>query len=191
MAVPRRNRTQQAAIGRQLGTSLPSRGLPAGLDAIDLRILALLTDDARFSQRALARLIRMSPTAVSERIARLEDAGVIQGYQAQVNYAALDRSLTVFVGIRSVQGEDQRRLVADLLALPVVESVDIVLGPVDLMVRLRVRDHVHLRQVFFDALLPMPGVHRTESFISLESVTSASFPSSVVNSVLEAAGPAS
>lgn len=195
MAAPRNIRAPQAAVGEQPSASPPRQkperaspprqSLPDGVDEIDLQILALLTDDARLSQRALARQIRMSPAAVSERIARLEKTGVIQGYQAQVNYAALDRSMTVFVGITSVQGEDQRGLAADLLALPFVESVDIVMGPVDLMVRLRVRDHMHLREVFFDALLPMPGVHRTESFTSLESMASPGFASAVVQTVLE------
>ena len=161
----------------------PQRPLPDGINDTDLQILRLLAEDARYSQRALARTIGMSPAAVSERIARLENTGVIRGYQARLSYVALDRSMTVFVGISSVQGEDQRQLAAALLELPVVESVDIVMGPMDLMVRLRVRDHTHLREVFFDQILPMPGVHRTESFISLESIESEDFAKGLIDSI--------
>lgn len=182
--------TQKRADGLRVVVGKPPaaaarRILPDGLDEADLRILALLTGDARLSQRALARLIKMSPGAVSERIARLESTGIIQGYQAKVDYDALDWSMTVFVGITSVQGEDQRQLAADLLALPVVETVDIVMGPFDLILRLRVRDRKHLRAVFFDALLPMPGVYRTESYISLESMASSDFSRTVVQAILD------
>jgi len=187
MAVSRRARAQPNGPARTPRASAFRTQLPNGVDHVDLQILALLIKDARLSQRALARLIGMSPAAVSERLARLEQTGVIQGYHTQVNYGALDRSLTVFVGITSVQGEDQRQLAAALLALPVVEGVDIVMGPFDLIVRLRVRDHEHLREVFFDQLLPLPGVHRTESFTSLESITSPTFAEAVVRTLLEGA----
>lgn len=185
LTAPKRARGSRAVVGRTPRASSERPLLPIGLDEGDLQILAALTDDARLSQRALARLIKMSPGAVAERVTRLEASGIILSYQAKLNYEALDRSMTVFVGITSVQGEDQRQLAADLLALPVVETVDIVMGPFDLIVRLRVRDRQHLREVFFDALLPMPGVHRTESYIILESMSSAGFAGSIVQAILK------
>lgn len=161
----------------------PRRDAATPLDETDLRIIECLVDDARLSQRALARMIGMSPPAVSERIARLEEASVIRGYRAVLDYVALHRSMTVFVGIQSVQGEDQRKLAEQLLAMPEVESVDIVIGPMDLMVRLRVRDQEHLRDVFFDQLLPLPGIRRTESFVSLENMEPPNFPKGVLQHI--------
>jgi Lrp/AsnC family leucine-responsive transcriptional regulator len=184
-----RKRSPRESVPPAPAQPAPQRSLPDGLDDTDLQILSLLAEDARYSQRALARSIGMSPAAVSERIARLEHAGVILGYQARLSFVALDRSMTVFVGITCVQGEDQRQLASALLDLPVVESVDIVMGPMDLMVRLRVRDHAHLREVFFDQILPMPGVHRTESFISLESIESENFAKAVLDSNRHPTGP--
>ncbi len=156
MTTSRRVQVDQAGSTSRAGVPAARPSLPDGLDLVDLQLLALLIDDARLSQRALAREIGMSAAAVSERIARLEERGVIEGYQAQVSYR---------------QGEDQRRLAGDLIALAVV--------------RLRVRDHAQLREVFFDHLLPMPGVHRTESFISLENVTSSGLAGAVVRTLLE------
>lgn len=172
-------------LGESAGSKLRAPFLlPPGLDRVDLRILDVLAKDARCSQRALARAIGMSPAGVADRVARLEQTGVIEGYHARIGLQALDRSLTVFVGISSVQGEDQRKLATQLLALPVVESVDIVMGPMDLMVKLRVRDSAHLREVFFDQLLPLPGIHRTESYISLESLDSRNFAKDLIESML-------
>ena len=169
-----------------VGGKLPGPPLlPPGLDEIDLRILKLLAEDARLSQRALARAIGMSAAAVADRVARLEEAGVIEGYHARISLEALDRSLAVFVGISSIQGKDQRKLAAQLRALPVVESIDIVMGPMDLMVKLRVRDHTHLREVFFEQLLTLPGIHRTESFVSLGSMDSKNFAKDLLESMLQ------
>lgn len=148
---------------------------PAALDETDVRILACLVEDARLSQRALAREIGMSQPAISERIARLEEMGVIRGYRALLDLGALGWPTSVFVGIQTDQGGEQRRLAKELLAMPEVESVDLVMGPVDLMVKLRVRDQEHLRRFFFDLLPPLQGVHRTESYMSLETFEQPNF----------------
>ena len=183
MPTTRRARNTASAAAAEPSRAQYEPRRPEGLDDVDLAIVSLLSEDARLSQRALARRIGMSPAAVSERIARLEDTGVVEGYRAKLSYSALDRAMTVFVGIQSVQGENQRRLADELLALPVVESVDVVMGPMDLMVRLRVRDQAHLRDVFFDDILSLSGVHRTESFISLESMEAENFGRQVVDSM--------
>jgi Lrp/AsnC family transcriptional regulator, leucine-responsive regulatory protein len=129
---------------------LPDPAPPrAALDETDLRILACLVEDARLSQRALAREIGMSQTTISERIARLEEMGVIRRYSALLDFSMLGWPTSVFVGIQTDQGGEQRRLAKELLAMPEVESVDLVMGPVDLMVRLRVRDQETFEQPNF------------------------------------------
>jgi DNA-binding Lrp family transcriptional regulator len=112
----------------------------------------------------------MSPPAVAERLARLERTGVIRGYRVEVDFGALDRSFVAWMGVVTVQGARQRDLVAKLRQLPEIEDVDLVTGPMDLMVRVRVRDHTHMRDLMFDHILPLEGVNRTETFISLESM---------------------
>jgi len=59
------------------------------VDDFDLALLRALAADARQSQRALARQIEMSPPAVADRLARLERSGVIRGYRADIDWAAL------------------------------------------------------------------------------------------------------
>src|SRR4051812_22326129 len=105
-------------------------------DAVDLALLRHLATDARISVRGLARLVGMSAPAVGERIARLERERIIRGYRADIDYGALGASLIVYIGVVSVQGHDQRQLIADLRRLSEVESVDVVTGPLDLLVRL-------------------------------------------------------
>jgi DNA-binding Lrp family transcriptional regulator len=137
------------------------------LDEQDLAILSLLVADARISQRRLAREVGMSAPAVAERVSRMERVGVIRGYRAELDWSALGHDLVVYVGVVAVQGGDQPELVAALRSLPEVEDVHVVTGPKDLLVRLRVRDHAHLREVLFERLWNLPGVDRTETYISL------------------------
>jgi Lrp/AsnC family leucine-responsive transcriptional regulator len=140
---------------------------PPALDRHDVDILRLLVRDARMSQRAVAREVGMSAPAVADRIARLERTGVIRGYRADVDRALLGYALVVYVGVVAVQGGDQPAVVRALRELPEVEDVHVVTGPKDLLVRLRLRDHEHLKTVLFDRIWRLPGVDRTETYISL------------------------
>jgi Lrp/AsnC family leucine-responsive transcriptional regulator len=143
------------------------RGRRASLDAIDLAILRLLAMDARMSLRRIARELGMSPPAITERVARLEQLGVIRGYRAEIDRSMLGFPLVVYVGIVSVQGSDQFQVVERLRETPEVEDVHVVTGPKDLLVRLRLRDTAHLRDVLFERIWTVPGVDRTETFVSL------------------------
>jgi Lrp/AsnC family leucine-responsive transcriptional regulator len=145
----------------------PNNRPAVALDRFDVAILRLLAEDARMSQRRLAREVGMSPPAVAERVARLERSGVIRGYRVDVDRRALGFGLVVYVGVIAVQGPDQADVVRSLGALPEVEDVHVVTGPKDLLVRLRVRDHEHLRELLFDRIWNLPGIERTETYISL------------------------
>ena len=155
------------------------------VDPTDLEILKYLVDDARLSQRAIARAIGMSAPAVADRIARLEAVGVIRGYRAQVDYALLGRSLSIVVGITSERSAAQRELAESLLEIPEVQSVDVVTGSLDLLVRLRVRDQSHLNEVFFERLLRYPGIRHTDSALALYTYEPDNFALTVLSSLTE------
>jgi Lrp/AsnC family leucine-responsive transcriptional regulator len=67
------------------------------MDAVDWRILDELQADSRLSQNEISRRVKLSAPAVAERIRRLTDAGVIDGYHARVDPAALGRVVQAFV----------------------------------------------------------------------------------------------
>ena len=69
------------------------------IDALDKAILSALVRDGRLSQVDLSEQVPLSPTAVARRIKALEEAGVIEGYQARVNRQALGIHMTIFVEI--------------------------------------------------------------------------------------------
>jgi DNA-binding Lrp family transcriptional regulator len=138
---------------------------PVRLDSIDLRLLALLAADARVSQRWLGREMNMSPPAVGVRLARLERAGVIRNYTVEVDWSALGYPLQAYLAITAAT--NQAGVLKALHAIPEVEDVAVVAGSMDLLARVRVRDHIHLRTLMFEQVWQIPGVHRTETFLSL------------------------
>jgi Lrp/AsnC family transcriptional regulator, leucine-responsive regulatory protein len=83
-------------------------GLPDArslIDEVNRRLLALLAEDPRQSTAELARRVGMSAPAVRERVARLEEAGVIRGYRLDVDPAALGLPVTAWVRLRPGPGQ--------------------------------------------------------------------------------------
>jgi Lrp/AsnC family leucine-responsive transcriptional regulator len=147
---------------------------PIRLDDVDRRLLALLAEDARLSQRGLARELRMSPPAIGERIARLERAGVIRGYRVDVDWAALGY-VTGYLAVTAMQGADQSEVMRGLHQLPEVQDISVITGSMDMLARVRVRDHAHLRRFLLEGVWQMPGIQRTETFLSLAEMASRDF----------------
>ena len=168
---PRRRSAANASTApfRDL-TDVLEQSPPVPLDDVDRQILVLLSKDSRRSQRALARELGMSAPAVGERIARLERLGVIRGYGVRLDWSAAGFPMTVYLIITAVQGYQQQDLVEKLALIPEVEGLDIVTGAIDLLARLRVRDHLHLRQLLMERIWHIEGVQRTETALSLMEI---------------------
>src|SRR5258708_27704323 len=78
------------------------------VDDLDLALLRALAADARQSQRALAKQIRMSPPAVADRLARLERAGAIRGYRAEIDWEVLGLPVVVYLAVTDGAGRGPR-----------------------------------------------------------------------------------
>jgi Lrp/AsnC family transcriptional regulator, leucine-responsive regulatory protein len=137
------------------------------VDDLDLTLLRALAADARQSQRALARAVGMSPPAIADRLARLERAGAIRGYRVDIDWAALGYPVVVYLAVTAGPGMDLSEIIRAIRALPEAQGMSVVTGAFDLLVRLRVRDHAHLRDMLLNSIFQIPGVQRTETFLSL------------------------
>ena len=141
------------------------------LDDTDRRILALLAEDARLSQRALARELHMSPPAIGERLGRLERVGVIRGYRVDIDWAALGY-VTGYLAVTAMEGADQSEIMRALHLFPEVQEVAVITGSMDMLARVRVRDYAHLRQFLLERVWQLAGIQRTETFLSLAELPS-------------------
>ena len=121
------------------------------VDAVDVKLLRALTDDARTSTAELARTVGLSPPSVAERIKRLEEAGVIEGYSARISAKALGLPLAAWLRIRPIPG--QLKKVAEILqGLPEVVACDRITGDDCFIARVCVRSIEDLERVIDDII---------------------------------------
>jgi Lrp/AsnC family leucine-responsive transcriptional regulator len=121
-------------------------GAVAPLDATNLRLLGELQADARLSLAELGRRVGLSSPAVADRLARLEESGVIRGYRADIDPRALGYTLGVVIRIRPAPRE--LRKVADVARdTPEIVQCDRVTGEDCYVMRAYVRDVEHLEDV--------------------------------------------
>jgi Lrp/AsnC family leucine-responsive transcriptional regulator len=115
------------------------------LDDINRDLIDLLQDDARLSYRELGERIGLSPPAIAERVRKLEEAGVITGYRAVVDYEALGYPLLCIIRI-SASASD-RELDEVLADIPEVIEANRVTGSESHVIRARVRSTEHLEEL--------------------------------------------
>ncbi len=130
------------------------------LDEIDRLIIAALQSDARQTNRALAEKVGVAPSTSLERVRLLEQRGVIRGYHADVDPAALGLGLQAMVAIR-LQPKKQAVITEAtdrLWAIPEVIAVNLLSGVDDLIVRVCASDADHLRRLIVDGISAIPGV---------------------------------
>jgi Lrp/AsnC family transcriptional regulator, leucine-responsive regulatory protein len=122
------------------------------LDPTDARILGALVKDARISIADLARSVDLSPPSVSERIKRLEEAGVIEGYTLTINPKALGLPIAAWLRIRPIPGQLQK--VADILrGLPEIVECDRITGEDCFIARAHVQSVDDLEKLI-DQIIP-------------------------------------
>ena len=158
--------TTSALLARLAEVASPSTE-KVEVDDLDLTLLRALAADARQSQRALARAVGMSPPAIADRLARLERLGAIRGYRVELDWAALGYPVVVYLAVSANPGADLSEIARSIRMLPEAQDMSVVTGAFDLLVRLRVRDHTHLRELLLNTIFQIPGVQRTETFLSL------------------------
>jgi DNA-binding Lrp family transcriptional regulator len=152
---------------RRLGSAAV---VPAELDDIDRPVISLLAADARLSTRAIAREVGMSAGAISERIDRLEQRGVIVGYHAHIDLAALGYPIVAIIGLQIEHGHALIFEVMDrLMSVPFVQRIQMMTGEWDLLVELCVADHNQLRDLLLEQLWEIPGFRQSQTMISLET----------------------
>ncbi|MFA6266451.1 MAG: Lrp/AsnC family transcriptional regulator [Pseudolabrys sp.] len=132
------------------GNGLRSR--KGALDATDRKLLVALAADARCSIAELARLVKLSPPSVAERILRLEERGVIKGYAVTVDPAALGLPVAAWLRVRPLPG--QLKKVADILrGLPEIVECDRITGEDCFLARAHVASVAELERLI-DAIIP-------------------------------------
>ena len=140
------------------------------MDPIDTEIVRRLQDNARETQADIARAVGLAPSAVLERIRKLEGRRLIQGYAAELNAKALGLGMLAFVAVRTEEAGSENRIAHALSECAEVLEVHHVAGDDCYLIKVRARDAEHLGQLLRTRFGSIPGVRSTRTTIVLETI---------------------
>ena len=142
------------------------------LDALDVRILNILQENARITMLELAEQVGLSPTPCARRVKRLEDDGLIQRYVTLLDEkkAGLDLSVFISVRLRNQTAETIDKFDRSVRSMPEITECYLVSGAHDYLLHLRVADVAALRDFLRERLVTIEGIAETESSIVLDKV---------------------
>jgi len=139
------------------------------IDQTSLVILETLQSDARISNAEIGRRVGLAPSAVFERIKKLEERGAVRGYNANIDPAAVDLGLLAFVLVRAEERGGAPRTEAALVAIPEVQEVHHVAGEDCFMLKVRARDTAALNDLLANQIVALESVRSTKTTIVLRT----------------------
>jgi len=140
------------------------------IDDIDRQILKILQENARTSNAEIARQVGMAPSAILERIRRLELKGVIQGYGVKINPEAVGLTLLAFVSVASSDTPGETRTAELLAEIPEVEEAHHIAGDDCYLLKVRVKDTKALSHLLRERISALGTVTSTRTTVVLDTL---------------------
>ncbi|UCE85554.1 MAG: Lrp/AsnC family transcriptional regulator [Deltaproteobacteria bacterium] len=138
------------------------------LDAIDLALLTLLQENCKRPMAALGNEVGLSAPSVVERIHKLEEAGVIAGYTAQLNARRVGKDVAAFIGVSVGHPTQIDAFEREVVRFPDVLECHHVTGGYTLMLKVKVANTAELERLI-DRIRAVAGVTRTETMVVLST----------------------
>jgi Lrp/AsnC family leucine-responsive transcriptional regulator len=135
---------------------------------IDIRILNIIQKDARISNAEIARQVGLAPSAILERVRKLEERGVIRGYAAEIDAAQVGFGLTAFVFVRTNECGDGTDKV--LAKIPEVLEVHDVAGEDSYLLKVRAENTEELAKLLREKIKAVPNVLSTRTTVVLQTI---------------------
>ena len=142
------------------------------MDSIDHKILKLLQQNARLSHQELADEVNLSASACHRRVKILESAGIIEGYQAKINYEKLGIAVEVMIEIKLAQltETDHKAFVSQIREFDEVINAYIITGDSNYVLHIATKDLNSFSQFVVNKLNKIKGIMNINSKIILETV---------------------
>lgn len=144
--------------------------LEISLDQIDLQIIRIMQDNARTNNADIARELGMAPSAILERVKKLEQKEVILQYNARINPAALDQKMLSFIFIKTQDIIGVQKVGLLLAEIPEVLEVHDIAGEYGYLIKVRTNDSAGLVDLMRNTLSKIEGIISTRTTIVLETV---------------------
>jgi Lrp/AsnC family transcriptional regulator, regulator for asnA, asnC and gidA len=146
------------------------------IDELDKKILSILTKDARIPFLEVARECNVSGAAIHQRVQRLTKTGIISGSQFTISPKKLGYNTCAYVGIFLDNATMFHDVSSRLFAIPEIIQCHYTTGQYSMFIKVYAKDNEHLRIVLADKIQAIPGIMRTETFISLEVLVDRQLP---------------
>ena len=144
------------------------------LDPIDLRILSALQSNGRITNADVARELGMAPSAVLERIRKLEQKGVVQCYEARLDPKSLGLPLLAYVFVRAEEKTGSGEAGARMKEFPEILEIHHVAGEDCYLVKMRARDPEDLMRIIRERIASIPSVRSTRTTIVMGTLKESS-----------------
>ena len=138
------------------------------LDEVDLKILDIITKNARIPFKDVAIEVGISRAAVHQRVNRMMDLGVIVGSGYHIDPKKVDFRTCTYIGIFLEKGGLFTEVVENLESIPEIVECHYTTGAYAIFIKVYAKDNEHLKKVLSGQIQKIPGVASTETFISLE-----------------------
>jgi len=162
---------------RSASAARPAKDVrPVEIDDVDRRILTALHDDARISNNALAELVGVAPSTCHGRVRRLQELGVIRGFYADIDPAAIGLNLQAMISV-SLQSNARgkiRNFIQHIRRRPQVMDVYFLAGADDFILHVAARDTDDLRAFVVENLNADADVAGTQTSLIFEHLRGAS-----------------
>jgi len=139
------------------------------MDEIDRKIIDLLQADGRISAVKLGEAVGLSPAPVTERLRKLQQAGIIQGFQARLNPVAMGCPVLAFVQVLIERPEHEAAFLAMVRATPEILECHHVTGEWSYLLKIRAADMAGLESLLVRCIKGLPGIPRSHTVIALSS----------------------
>lgn len=138
------------------------------IDNIDLKILTLLTQDAKLPYTEVAKKVYVSGGTVHVRMKKMEDMGIVKGTTLSMDYSKLGYDVTAFLGIYLERSSLYDQVTEKLKEIPEIVKMHYTTGNYNIFIKIHCKDTRHLREVLHDKIQKVEGIERTETLVSLE-----------------------
>jgi Lrp/AsnC family transcriptional regulator for asnA, asnC and gidA len=138
------------------------------LDDIDLKILDIISKNARIPFKDVASEVGVSRAAVHQRVNRMIDLNVIVGSGYHIDPKKIDFKTCTYIGVFLEKGSLYSTVAQQLKQIPEIVECHYTTGSYAIFVKVYAKDNEHLRDLLSDKIQKIAGVASTETFISLE-----------------------
>lgn len=139
------------------------------MDDIDFQILKILQKKARVPNVEIARKVKMAPSAVLERIKKLETSGVIKGYEVRLNPDMFNCSTIVFVHIKLRELEKLEKITQSLFEIDQIQELHYLAGEDCLMAKIRVSCNAELENIIRTKIAINDCIKNIKTYIALST----------------------